>query len=389
MNSQRHHLALLMDFENLIIGLENNDPTEEKPFSINTILGYLESHYGHVIYRKAFADWSNAKFRKYAMELSRAGVDMQHVVRSGYNFKNASDTHLVIQAMDCMLHYPIIDTFVIVTGDSDFLPLITKLKASAKHVIGLGTQGTIANTLLENCDDYIYYNSQKGLTLKPRCDALPATAPPAVPHRLPAAAGDAAAVVRTETPEGRPPGFDSRAGILPDHHGVAAVTGAMGASQANQAGIVEPPLPVYLQATRWYIRDPEVRDQILRGIFEQLSRRQSVIALGQLREIVTGATTVSDKEWFGTLFSLTYGGCLWEDPQTSELPLFQRGVSLYRGVKTAEEFLTRYYCSLFHKAFGERSDLTALACAELMYPGCAQDHVTWFEEVLTRLAQRQ
>ena len=111
MNSQNHHLALLMDFENLIIGLENNDPTEEKPFSILAVIQYLESHYGTVIYRKAFADWSNAKFRKYAMELSRAGVEMQHVVRSGYNSKNASDTHLVIQAMDCMLHHPLINRF--------------------------------------------------------------------------------------------------------------------------------------------------------------------------------------------------------------------------------------------------------------------------------------
>lgn len=387
MNSQHHHLALLMDFENLIIGMENNDPTEEKPFSIHAVVQYLEEHYGPVIYRKAFADWSNAKFRKYAMELSRAGVEMQHVVRSGYNSKNASDAHLVIQAMDCMLHHPLIDAFVIVTGDSDFLPLITKLKSSAKHVVGLGTQGTIANTLLENCDEYIYY-SQRGLTLKPKGEpAPPAPAPAAgaAPERRPVAAEAPA-----EAPEGgRAPGMDSRAGIAgaDGRAGHGSAPGANGA-QGSQ-GSAEPPLALYLQATRWYIRDPDTRDEILRGICDQLSRRPGVITLGQLREIVPGATSVADKEWFGTLFSLTYGGCLWEDPQTSELPLFQRGVSLYRGVKTADEFLTRYYCSLFHKAFAERSDLSARACAELMYPQAPAEHVTWFEEVLTRLAQRQ
>jgi len=338
-------LALLMDFENLIIGLENSDPTAEKPFSISAILRYLESNFGQVIYRKAFADWSNAKFRKYAFDLSRAGVEMQHVIRSGSQSKNAADTHLVIQAMDCMLHYPLIDTYVIVTGDGDFLPLITKLKAGGKKVFGLGTQGTTANSLVENCDEYLYC-SNKGLTPKSR---LPADIVP--------------------VPRNNRNGEEKKL--------VATVVSG------------DPAFADYMRASRWFIQSAPHRDRIIQGIYEQSVKGGEPLTLAQLREQVPDADNVSDKEWFGTLFSLIHGGCLWEDPTTSEKPLYQRGVSLYRGIRDSAEFFTRYYCSLFHKAYSERPSMTARDCCDLMYGATAPEHLAVFEKVMERLSERQ
>ena len=131
-------IAMLMDFENLVIGIENNDPEQKKIFSAKGIIDYLQKEYGRVVFRKAFADWSNTKFRKYTSDMVRAGIEMYHIVRGNYN-KSYAESHMVIQAMDCLIRNPSIDTFVLCTGDADFLPLISHLKSTGRTVIGLGT----------------------------------------------------------------------------------------------------------------------------------------------------------------------------------------------------------------------------------------------------------
>ena len=438
-------VALLMDFENLIIGLENSDPTNEKPFSIDDVITHLQKNYGSVIYRKAFADWSTAKFRKYVMDLTRAGVEMQHVVRTGFNSKNAADMHLVIQAMDCMLHYPNIDTYVIVTGDSDFLPLITKLKASGRHVVGLGPQGAISNILQENCDGYIYYSS-KGLGVREDGPADFAAVVAAMRDGL--GAGDvmparrAFGVLRDRIPGFHPRGYNfgnifdllrAIPGLIlsPREEGEELIRWADGTGQfpprramAETVGVSVPattdpavpadtaapafaaesvihespaqPLPEaldpafaeYMTATRWFIRDPASRDPVIAGIFEALAKQTGSITLDNLRMRVPGADKVSDREWFGTLFSLIHGGCLWEDSVTSDRPLADRAVSLFRGVNQLQEFMLRYYGSLFHKAFNERDDVSPGMCSLLMYGDTAPEHVLLFERVLSRLRER-
>ena len=437
-------VALLMDFENLVIGLENSDPTNEKPFSIADVITHLQKNYGSVIYRKAFADWSTTKFRKYVMDLTRAGVEMQHVVRTGFNSKNAADMHLVIQAMDCMLHYPNIDTYVIVTGDSDFLPLITKLKASGRHVVGLGPQGAISTILQENCDGYIYYGP-KGLGVREEGPADFSAVIAAMHDGL--GDGDVMPARRAfSVLRDRIPGFHPRTynfgnifdllraipGLLlsPREEGEELVRWADGTGQfpvrrptvdasgfAAPAAATESTMPVdgmvpvaesagndvpaqplpealdpafaeYMTATRWFIRDPASRDPVIAGIFEVLARQTGSITLDNLRMRVPQADKVSDKEWFGTLFSLIHGGCLWEDSMTSDRPLVDRAVSLFRGVNQLQEFMLRYYGSLFHKAFNEREDVNPGMCALLMYGDTAPEHVTLFERVLGRLRER-
>lgn len=434
-------LALLMDFENLIIGLENSESAPEKPFSISALIHYLENQHGGVLYRKAFADWSNAKFRKYAVELSRAGVELQHVVRSGFNSKNAADTYLVIQAMDCLLHYPAIDTFVIGTGDSDFLPLIIKLKASGRRVIGIGAQGTTAAALVENCDEFLSFSAKGAIVPKPRAlaDFAPVRqvlqtllanegAQPVrrvygvlkeqVPNFLPRNYGfnnifdmlrQVAGIALTTREDGeevvRLADGGAAAAPVPAAAEPAAPAAADAAPEASSAmpapadaapGADAPPadgeisaFADYMTQTRWFIRDPQVRLAILGGIYAGLSQQSGSVTLEQLRQQVEQAQAITDKEWFGTLFSLIHGGCLWEDPATSEKPLALRAVSLFRGVHDLDEFIIRYYCSLFHKAYNERPDMAARVCSLLMYGDTEPDHLALFELVMKRLAGRQ
>ena len=132
--------AILIDFENLIIGVENNDPEAQKTFSIKKILQFVDKNYGHVTFKKAFADWSNQKFRKYAQDMMRNGIEMQHIVRSGYGNKNFNESHMTIAAMDCISRNPMVDTIVLATGDADFLPLINHLKATGRQVLGIGAE---------------------------------------------------------------------------------------------------------------------------------------------------------------------------------------------------------------------------------------------------------
>ena len=159
--------ALLLDFENLILGLENDVLAGDHTFSISEILRYAEQAYGPVVYRKAFADWGNSKFRAYAVELQRAGVEMQHVVRTGMNNKNAADMFLTIHALDSLRAYPDIEVFILGTGDGDFLPLLARLRAAGRRTVVLGTRGTTAETLLQNCDEFVCY-VQGGLFRVPR-----------------------------------------------------------------------------------------------------------------------------------------------------------------------------------------------------------------------------
>ncbi len=447
--------ALLMDFENLIIGLENNDPTPEKPFSIAGVIQYLERQFGPVIYRKAFADWSNSRFRKYAVDLSRVGVELQHVVRTGFNNKNAADTHLVIEAMDCMLHYPNIDTYVIASGDLDFLPLISKIKASGRKIVGLGSQGTVANVLAENCDEYLTYGP-KGVQPRPRAAAdlnqvrqilrtlltaerqgtirrvygvLKEQIPGFMPrnygfHNIFDLLRQITDVTLTTLDDGdeivrlvEGGGAGTAAPIAGDA-ALAPVTAGgdsdgpedgTGENCAGGAGdeesaipndlLREPVVPPesvspdpgfadYMIQTRWFIHDPRARLAILTGLYRQLSHLTSSISLESLRQQIPEAAAVTEKEWFGTLFSLIHGGCLWEDPSTSEKPLAQRAVSLFRGIGELEEFVVRYYCSLFHKAFADRADVNSRLCSALMYGDHAPEHLALFDLVLRRLSDR-
>ena len=139
------NIAVLIDFEN--VGLDN----------MQRLLDQL-SDMGRVIIKKAYADWSVERNRR--DQLLEMGIEAVHLFRSTKSGKNSSDILLVIDAVD-LLHSAQIDTFVIASSDSDFVPLVNKLRASGKTVIAAGRRDAASPTLVRSCDRYIYLDGAK------------------------------------------------------------------------------------------------------------------------------------------------------------------------------------------------------------------------------------
>ncbi len=405
-------IVMLMDFENLVIGLENNDSDTRKFFSASALLSYIEKNYGKVIYRKAFADWSSPKFRKYTSDLTRCGVEMQHIVRNGHNSKNYAETHMVIQAMDCINKNPSIDAFVLVTGDADFLPLISYLKSTGRIVIGIGTEGTVSGTLLSNCDDFILYTNE-GLKKNTKQFIDKGQ----VIRALKTIIGNGGIYVSdlenelmNDMPDFNPQDFDCDDFIaflemfpaifkLSDGEEETLVHLNITnkqlryqystESRLQQSDTQNTPLEKYMKDTRWYIADGPTREAVLTNIYDILAEDNRIMASDALRQDACAELDVEDKPWQGTIFSLVCGSCLWEKPESSDVPLQQRKLSLYKSITNLDDFLLGYYTSLFYKAFTERTDLTPQSMTELMHPEDIDGHIDLFEKVYTQMTERK
>ena len=143
-------IAVFIDFENLALGLR--DPGA--PFEVRRILDRLLEK-GKVIVKVAYADWN--RFRSYTQSLHENGIELIEIPRRESTGKNSADIRLVVDAMDLSWSKEHIDTFVVVSGDSDFSPLVAKLKENGKHVIGLGMKASTSSLLANACDEFIYY----------------------------------------------------------------------------------------------------------------------------------------------------------------------------------------------------------------------------------------
>ena len=138
-------IAVLIDFENV---------------GLNAVQGLFDqiSDVGRVIVKRAYADWSEAKSqRDKLLELGIEPIHLFHAVNSG---KNASDLRLAIDAVDLLYQAPV-DTFVIVSTDSDFVPLVSRLRAAGKTVIGAGPEATAPRTLVIACDRFFYLERRR------------------------------------------------------------------------------------------------------------------------------------------------------------------------------------------------------------------------------------
>jgi uncharacterized protein (TIGR00288 family) len=138
-------LAVFIDFENLAIGFKHR----RGEFDIHKILERLVEK-GKVIVKKAYADWGTRPLHENAIELIE-------IPRRQMTGKNSADIRLAVDAMDLAWSKEHIDTFVIVSGDSDFSPLVSKLKENGKHVIGIGMKESTSDLLAGNCDEFIFY----------------------------------------------------------------------------------------------------------------------------------------------------------------------------------------------------------------------------------------
>ncbi len=149
MENQQAALAMFIDFENMAMGLPSSDN-----FDVRRVLDRLLDK-GNVTVKVAYADWS--RFRKATQSLHAAGVELIEIPKRSMTGKNSADIRLCVDAMDLAYSKPHIQTFVIVSGDSDFSPLVSKLKANGKGVIGLGMRDSTSPLLSDNCDQFIFY----------------------------------------------------------------------------------------------------------------------------------------------------------------------------------------------------------------------------------------
>ncbi len=170
-----HNFAVFCDFENVAIGLrEGNYPD----FKIRPVLERLLLK-GSIVVKKAYCDWD--RYKEYKRDLHEAAfelIEIPHVRQSG---KNSADIRMVVDALDLCYTKTHIDAFVIISGDSDFSPLISKLKENGKSVIGIGVRGSASSLLIGNCDEFIFYEDL--VQMKP----ARIKAPPKAPVKKPAA----------------------------------------------------------------------------------------------------------------------------------------------------------------------------------------------------------
>jgi uncharacterized protein (TIGR00288 family) len=143
-------LAVFIDFENVGLGFQGR----RDRFDIGRVLERLVEK-GKIVVKKSYADWN--RFASHTTSLHEAAIELIEIPRRAQTGKNSADIRLCVDAMDLAYSKDHIDTFVIVSGDSDFSPLVSKLKELGKHVIGLGLQDSTSDLLRDNCDEFIYY----------------------------------------------------------------------------------------------------------------------------------------------------------------------------------------------------------------------------------------
>jgi len=146
------NLAVFCDFENVALGVRD---ARYASFDINKVLERLLLK-GNIVVKKAYCDWERYKEFKAAMhEAAFELIEIPHVRQSG---KNSADIRMVVDALDLCYTKLHVDTFAIISGDSDFSPLVSKLRENNKTVIGLGVKNSSSDLLIANCDEFIYYD---------------------------------------------------------------------------------------------------------------------------------------------------------------------------------------------------------------------------------------
>ena len=145
-------LAVFCDFENVALGVRE---AKYAQFDMEKVLERLLAK-GSIVVKKAYCDWERYKEFKATMHAASFElIEIPHVRQSG---KNSADIRMVVDALDLCYTKGHVDTFVIVSGDSDFSPLVSKLRENAKLVIGVGVKNSSSDLLINNCDEFIYYD---------------------------------------------------------------------------------------------------------------------------------------------------------------------------------------------------------------------------------------
>ena len=172
-NPESRSLAVFCDFENVALGVRE---AKYAQFDMEKVLERLLLK-GSIVVKKAYCDWERYKEFKAVMHGAAFElIEIPHLRQSG---KNSADIRMVVDALDLCYTKEHVDTFVIVSGDSDFSPLVSKLRENAKTVIGVGVKNSSSDLLIANCDEFIYYDDlerqdeQKRRAQKKRREAAP------------------------------------------------------------------------------------------------------------------------------------------------------------------------------------------------------------------------
>jgi uncharacterized protein (TIGR00288 family) len=177
------NMALFCDFENVALGVRD---AKYAAFDIGNVLERLLLK-GNIVVRKAYCDWDRYKEFKAPMhEAAFELIEIPHVRQSG---KNSADIRMVVDALDLCYTKAHVDTFVIISGDSDFSPLVSKLRENNKVVIGIGVKNSTSNLLTAICDEFIYYDDlvreseSKGKRKRKRSPGKAKAAPASTPDK--------------------------------------------------------------------------------------------------------------------------------------------------------------------------------------------------------------
>src|SRR5690349_3391618 len=180
------NLAIFCDYENVALGARDAAYGE---CDIGLVLERLLDK-GKVVVKKAYSDW--ARYDAAKRPLHEAAFELIEIPHVSYSGKNSADIRLVVDALDLCYTKSHVDLFVIVSGDSDFSPLVSKLRENDKRVIGVGVKNSSSDLLIDNCDEFIYYDDLVRDKQRPKGPAKTKKAKVSVPPQksVPAPEGD-------------------------------------------------------------------------------------------------------------------------------------------------------------------------------------------------------
>lgn len=405
MAQKSQQLALLIDYDNLMGFNGKNEGDPNRNYSHQDAVTYLETHYGPVVYCKAYGDWSGPRTRHTISDLSKSGAEMQFVPRAtgtALRVPGYTAVCMGLDALDEISRNPSLGAVVFGSNDLSLLPFISRIRALGNSVYILGPEASSAAALTRASDDFIA-TSDNTVRSKPtntidKSQILYAIKTILVGGELPI--GQLEEKVREAAPEFSPADYscsnfeeflrniaNTTVKITKTEDGgmIVGLGNCHNASAYSDEELQSFDLAQYMQATRWHITDGDIRDKILHNIYFIFSEKGREMTNEELRNTVDPEHVVEDRPWQGTIWSLIFGACLWENPKTSNQPQSRRLLSLFRTVTSEDDFLVRYYTSLFKKAFEDRPNLTPQKCAELMHPENVEGALPLFEKVFENL----
>ena len=152
MTTDTRSMALFCDFENVALGVRD---LHADAFEIGKVLERLLLK-GNIVVKKAYCDWE--RYREFKKDMHEAAFEMIEIPHARQSGKNSADIRMVVDALDLCYTKAHVDTFVIISGDSDFSPLVSKLRENNKVVIGVGVKKSSSDLLIANCDEFIFYD---------------------------------------------------------------------------------------------------------------------------------------------------------------------------------------------------------------------------------------